>query len=422
MGLETVTYISDLVATNPVGATDQKAQGDDHLRAIKTGLLNSFGAFVGAAVTLTEAQINDAALKSASQTISGAWTFTANTIEQKADPVFALRDTSGGASDMTAYLSFQDAASTERGYIGFGAGTTLMTLVNNIGQLTLTASGEIELNATTLDFNGSVDISGVLTLAAGGSASAPEFAFSGDTDTGIYQNGANALAIATAGALRASFGAGTIQFETTTLDVNASADISGTLACGSLTVRAATALIGIVGSGTGGHVRALSDAGDQSWLYGILGSASATAWSLYDLQNSVEVINVTRSATPTITFTAQLATPNTYANEVGYKGLPKNAQADNYTLVLTDAGKLIVETGISKTVTIPANASVAFPIGTAITFCATDSGGCSIAITTDTLVLGGTSTTGTRTLAANGLATAVKIDSGIWVISGVGLT
>ena len=36
MGLETGSFISDLVSSNPVGATDVKAQGDDHIRLIKT--------------------------------------------------------------------------------------------------------------------------------------------------------------------------------------------------------------------------------------------------------------------------------------------------------------------------------------------------------------------------------------------------
>jgi len=41
MGLETGTYVSDLIATNPPG-TDPKSQGDDHLRLIKGVLLNTF--------------------------------------------------------------------------------------------------------------------------------------------------------------------------------------------------------------------------------------------------------------------------------------------------------------------------------------------------------------------------------------------
>lgn len=41
MGLETVTYVGDLVTTNPA-AGDQKSLGDDHLRNIKTALRNTF--------------------------------------------------------------------------------------------------------------------------------------------------------------------------------------------------------------------------------------------------------------------------------------------------------------------------------------------------------------------------------------------
>lgn len=42
MSLEVGTYINDLVATNPVGATDDASQGDDHIRLIKNVLRNSF--------------------------------------------------------------------------------------------------------------------------------------------------------------------------------------------------------------------------------------------------------------------------------------------------------------------------------------------------------------------------------------------
>lgn len=42
MGLESVTYINDLVTTNPDGTADFVDAGDDHIRNIKTGLKNSF--------------------------------------------------------------------------------------------------------------------------------------------------------------------------------------------------------------------------------------------------------------------------------------------------------------------------------------------------------------------------------------------
>lgn len=42
MGLEAATYIASLNASNPVGSTDAKSQGDDHLRLIKSTVKNSF--------------------------------------------------------------------------------------------------------------------------------------------------------------------------------------------------------------------------------------------------------------------------------------------------------------------------------------------------------------------------------------------
>ena len=48
MPVESVTYISDLVATNPVGATDPKSQGDDHIRNIKAAILATFPSVTGA--------------------------------------------------------------------------------------------------------------------------------------------------------------------------------------------------------------------------------------------------------------------------------------------------------------------------------------------------------------------------------------
>lgn len=44
MGLESATFINDLVSTNPLG-TDTRAQGDDHLRLIKAALLATFKNF-----------------------------------------------------------------------------------------------------------------------------------------------------------------------------------------------------------------------------------------------------------------------------------------------------------------------------------------------------------------------------------------
>lgn len=46
MGLEVATYVNDLVTSNPIGASDPKSAGDDHLRLIKTVLKNTFPGMV----------------------------------------------------------------------------------------------------------------------------------------------------------------------------------------------------------------------------------------------------------------------------------------------------------------------------------------------------------------------------------------
>lgn len=113
------------------------------------------------------------------------------------------------------------------------------------------------------------------------------------------------------------------------------------------------------------------------------------------------------------------------ADAAGFRGVPQNSQSGNYTCVAADAGKHILHPsggGSGDTFTIPANGSVAYEIGTAITFVNRDSNSVSIAITTDTMYLAGGTSTGTRTLAQNGVATALKVEATVWIISGTGLT
>jgi hypothetical protein len=106
--------------------------------------------------------------------------------------------------------------------------------------------------------------------------------------------------------------------------------------------------------------------------------------------------------------------------------IPQNSQSAAYTTVLADGGKHLLHPSAdttARTFTIASNASVAYPIGTAITFANQNAAGVlTIAITSDTMRLAGAGTTGSRTLAANGMATALKIASTEWIISGSGLT
>lgn len=117
----------------------------------------------------------------------------------------------------------------------------------------------------------------------------------------------------------------------------------------------------------------------------------------------------------TITATGTIA-----AGTLGYRGLPQNAQTGAYTLALSDAGKQVSNT--TGGWDIPANASVAFPIGTAVVLYNDSGSSQTVSITSDTLRQAGTANTGTRTLAQYGLATCTKVGSTTWVITGAGLS
>lgn len=109
--------------------------------------------------------------------------------------------------------------------------------------------------------------------------------------------------------------------------------------------------------------------------------------------------------------------------EVGYLNIPQNSQSADYTAVIADRGCHIyhpVSDDNPRTFTIPSSA-VAYPVGTAITFI-NDQNTITIAIATDTLVWAEDGSTGSRTLAENGMATAIKVTSTRWIISGTGLS
>ena len=92
-----------------------------------------------------------------------------------------------------------------------------------------------------------------------------------------------------------------------------------------------------------------------------------------------------------------------------------NPQNGDYTLVLTDAGSTIAKSsgGAGETFTIPANASVAFEVGTLISFSNDGGGDVTIAITSDTLedVDGAT---GSQVLSDDHVALIQKIGSTKW--------
>lgn len=120
MGLETATYIDDLVPSNPL-STDAVSQGDDHLRLIKQVLQNSFPDF-------------DKPLRK--------WRTEA----------ISANETVTGADDGTLYVV--DAS-------GGGRTVSLPAASSNVGVLIGVKKGDSSANVVTMTPNGSDTIDGV---------------------------------------------------------------------------------------------------------------------------------------------------------------------------------------------------------------------------------------------------------------------
>lgn len=183
-------------------------------------------------------------------------------------------------------------------------------------------------------------------------------------------------------------------------------------------------------TGSGGMVLATS----PTLVTPTLGAATATSINKLTLTAPATSATLTLTdgktlaVTNTLTFSGTDSTVMTFppaSASVGYLNIPQNSKSAAYTTVLADSGKHIYHPASdanARTFTIDSNANVAYPLGTAITFVNMTSQVVTIAITSDTLYLAGTGTTGSRSLAQYGVATALKVENTQWIISGSGLT
>lgn len=111
--------------------------------------------------------------------------------------------------------------------------------------------------------------------------------------------------------------------------------------------------------------------------------------------------------------------------DIGWRDMPQNVMgAGTYTFALSDRGKQIYNNFGAVTFTIPANASIAFPIGTVIEIINESGSNNTINITTDTLawLQGGSASTGSRTVATSSTVVLQKVQSTRWVITGFGIS
>lgn len=164
----------------------------------------------------------------------------------------------------------------------------------------------------------------------------------------------------------------------------------------------------------------------------VITSTSATSAILFS--STVTDVAIGSSTIRTTAFPAS-GTTSTATVSAGYMGMPQNsATTGAYRLQASDAGTHIYSTA-TRTITIPGSTTggtpqVNFPIGSTIVFI--NASGTTLTIqmdgtSTDTCLLAGVGTSmtggsGSRTLAAFGFATLVKITATSWIISGNGLT
>jgi len=107
-------------------------------------------------------------------------------------------------------------------------------------------------------------------------------------------------------------------------------------------------------------------------------------------------------------------------------GLPQQSQSANYTLTLADAGRSVVHPitdNNARTFTIPSNFSVAYPVGTQITF-VNMANTLTVELANDLMyqAAGGSYPPASVQVAAYGVATALKVTNTSWIIWGENLT
>lgn len=188
--------------------------------------------------------------------------------------------------------------------------------------------------------------------------------------------------------------------------VNNLAEVNSSLARGNLGLGTAA----LKNTGVLGNTIPLLD-GSNTWSADQIFSGLLTASGGLNLVGTIEPRNQTTPSSLSI-------------DSIGYRGAPILGQDAAYTFVLLDSGKTILHTSAgAHTWTIPTNAAVNFPNGTAIVLLNTGSGAVTISRSAGVaLRIGGSSVDADRTLGQHGIATLFKADVNSWYITGSGVS
>jgi hypothetical protein len=364
MGLEAATYINQLNALNPVGAVDPKAQGDDHLRLIKSTLQASFPNITGA-MTATQAQLNqwaglagaynwsgqhrwaDGSLASpaisfVSDTNTGLYKFASDAIGFSVGGIFAGTFAIDGSGGAALYMPSGTVALPAISFSGDGNTGVYRKGADRIS----IAAGGVDIIDADRGGTNTVAIN-LPTLFADGAIGGPAISFSSDSDTGFYRIGGNNIGVVSGSALALDITNARILFPD-----------------------------GVVGSPSHSFINdpdsGMYSGGANNLRFstgGVKGLEIDSAHKLYDQNNF----------------------------ELGYKQVPRSTTVT--TLAASDVAKCVA---ITAAINIPASV---FSAGDAISIYNDSAGALNITISAGTLRLAGTTTTGTRSLAARGMAT-----------------
>lgn len=377
MGLEAATYISQLVATNPVGATDPKSQGDDHLRLIKSALLSTFPNFTAAAMNATQAQLNVLATDGAG---AGMLADIAAIADPNADRVLGWDDSANAA-------------------IAFSLSAPLRSVLTGI---------EIR-----------DDIGVIADLAALTDPNADVFYGWDDSATALVGFTLISGELLTTGA---TVGVGANIPKLDAANVFTGLNVVNVAAGAQLDLRNST---------TGPAYALFRTNGTSRGYVGFAGATNdlVTGAALGDLvlRSDAGGLKFTGNGGTTIHFALTSAgvvsSPGASASEVGKLGIPLNSQINlggAYTLVATDNGKHVYLGGSTTGVTVPAG----LPVGFSCMIFSNTGGNTNLTQSSTSLYMAGVAAgaAANRTMTDRAWVSLTAFAADTYVVSGVGVS